>query len=224
MATTARSLFIGLVAGVFLALLALQFVSRLQLPVQGVSIELGPHIPLLPSGSMAHALRKIAKRGAGEYKSLWAAPTAATPSFLHSVRSPSASSKLTRSSSSTSTPKMSSQVPFFDALKERRTYYQLNKEAPISDKQITDIAEKAVLHVPSSFNSQSTRLVVLLNKDHDTFWDFVLEVLKPLTPEEQFPKTEQRVSGFKAAYGTVSLLFCYCTHVGEDANRTLGSM
>ncbi|KAF1919369.1 Nitroreductase-like protein [Ampelomyces quisqualis] len=98
---------------------------------------------------------------------------------------------------------MSNQKTFFDAVKERRTYYQLNKEAPISDKQITDIAEKAVLHVPSSFNSQSTRLVVLLNKDHDTFWDYVLEVLKPLTPDEQFPQTKQKINGFKGAKGTI---------------------
>jgi predicted oxidoreductase (fatty acid repression mutant protein) len=99
---------------------------------------------------------------------------------------------------------MSASKSFFDAVKERRTYYQLNKEAPISDKQITDIAEKAILHVPSSFNSQSTRLVVLLNKDHDTFWDYVLEVLKPMVPEDQFSGTQQKISGFKAAYGTVS--------------------
>jgi predicted oxidoreductase (fatty acid repression mutant protein) len=99
---------------------------------------------------------------------------------------------------------MSNQKTFFDAVKERRTYYHLNKESPIPDKQIIDIAEKAVLHVPSSFNSQSTRLVVLLNKDHDQFWDFVLEVLKPMVPEEQFSKTEQKIGGFKAGYGTVS--------------------
>ncbi|CAN9082828.1 unnamed protein product [Alternaria alternata] len=101
---------------------------------------------------------------------------------------------------------MSSQKSFMDAVKERRTYYQLNKESPISDKQIAEIAEKALLHVPSSFNSQSTRLVVLLNKDHEKFWDFVLEVLKPLTPEDQFPKTEQKVKGFGAAKGTI---LCY---------------
>jgi predicted oxidoreductase (fatty acid repression mutant protein) len=106
---------------------------------------------------------------------------------------------------------MSNQMSFFDAIKERRTYYQLNKESPISDKQITEIAEKAILHVPSSFNSQSTRLVVLLNKDHDQFWDFVLEVLKPLTPEEQFPKTEQKIGGFKAGYGTVSTRLSHVT-------------
>jgi predicted oxidoreductase (fatty acid repression mutant protein) len=99
---------------------------------------------------------------------------------------------------------MSTSKTFFDAVKERRTIYQLNKEAPISDKQISDIAEKAILHVPSSFNSQSTRLVVLLNKEHETFWDYVLEVLKPLTPEENFPQTEKKINGFKGAYGTVS--------------------
>ncbi|KAJ4375993.1 putative nitroreductase [Neocucurbitaria cava] len=98
---------------------------------------------------------------------------------------------------------MSAQKSFLDAIKDRRTIYQLNKESPISDKQIQELAEKALLHVPSSFNSQSTRLVVLLNKDHEQFWDFVLEVLKPLTPEDQFPKTEQKVQGFRAAKGSI---------------------
>jgi len=98
---------------------------------------------------------------------------------------------------------MPSQKAFLEAVKDRRTYYQLNKESPISDKQITEIAEQAILHVPSSFNSQSTRLVVLLNKDHETFWDYVAEVLKPQMPEEQFPKTQEKLNGFKGAYGTV---------------------
>jgi predicted oxidoreductase (fatty acid repression mutant protein) len=95
---------------------------------------------------------------------------------------------------------------FFEAVKSRRTYYQLNKTSPLSDEQITKLAEETLLHVPSSFNSQSTRLVVLLNKDHDQFWDFVLEVLKPIVPAEQFSATEQKIGGFKAAYGTVSLI------------------
>lgn len=98
---------------------------------------------------------------------------------------------------------MASQKSFLDAVTSRRTYYQLNKEAPISDKAITDLVEKAILHVPSSFNSQSTRLVVLLNKEHEQFWDYVIEVLKPLTPEDQFPKTEQKIQGFRAAYGSI---------------------
>ncbi|KAJ4363940.1 putative nitroreductase [Neocucurbitaria cava] len=95
---------------------------------------------------------------------------------------------------------------FLEAVQTRRTIYALNKDVPISDKQITEIAKQIVLHVPSSFNSQSTRIVVLLGREHDTFWDYVLEVLKPMLPAEQFPSTEQRVSGFKAGYGTALFL------------------
>jgi len=98
---------------------------------------------------------------------------------------------------------MSTTKSFAEAAKDRRTIYQLNNKAPISDKAIVDIAEKAVLHTPSAFNSQSTRLVVLLNGDHEKFWDFVLEVLKPLTPEDKFASTEQRITGFRAAKGTI---------------------
>lgn len=97
-------------------------------------------------------------------------------------------------------------MTFLEAVKNRRSVYALNKDVPILDKEITEIAKQVVLHVPSAFNSQSTRIVILLDKKHDTFWDYVLEVLKPVVPAEQFPATEQRVLGFKAGYGTVSLL------------------
>jgi hypothetical protein len=202
MAIAARSLLIGLLVGVLLALLVPQFVSHLQLPVPTEATDIGSKSPLSQSREMARFLKDIAKRGAGGYKSLWAAPSVSTPLLRPTTTAFSPS--IPNLSSFSTTANMSAQKSFFDAVKERRTYYQLNKEAPISDKQITDIAEKAVLHVPSSFNSQSTRLVVLLNKEHDTFWDYVLEVLKPLVPEEQFSGTQQKINGFKAAYGTVS--------------------
>jgi hypothetical protein len=204
MAITAKPLIIGLLAGLFLALLVPQFILQVQLPTQEYAAELGSESPLAQSESMAQSLKNIAKRGAGGYKRLWAAPTASTSTTLRPTSASIASSIPQKSSFSTTTANMSTSKTFFDAVKERRTIYQLNKEAPISDKQISDIAEKAILHVPSSFNSQSTRLVVLLNKEHETFWDYVLEVLKPLTPEENFPQTEKKINGFKGAYGTVS--------------------
>lgn len=206
MAVVAKSLLIGLFAGLLIALLGPQVWLHLQLPAQHKGTKLGPDTSMSRAAAMAQTLRSIAKRGAGGYKSLWRAPTiASNPSLFSLATSSIPQSTAKQTSFSTTTAAMSNQKTFFDAVKERRTYYQLNKEAPISDKQIIDIAEKAVLHVPSSFNSQSTRLVVLLNKDHETFWDYVLEVLKPLTPEEQFPSTEQKIGGFKAAKGTVSI-------------------
>jgi hypothetical protein len=207
MVFAAKSLFVGLLVGAFLALLVPQLVSHSQSPIQEEAVGYSP----LSTEAMAQLLKNIAKRGASGYKSLWAAPTATASSLLRPVPSSITSSIPKQAPFSTTTAAMSTQKTFFDAVKERRTYYQLNKESPISDKQISEIAEKAVLHVPSSFNSQSTRLVVLLNKDHETFWEFVLEVLKPLTPEEQFPQTTQKINGFKGAYGTVSTLFAFLT-------------
>jgi hypothetical protein len=201
---SARSLLTGLLVSLFLALLLPQVVPTIELPVRKSTDESTTPTPLYLSESMAQVLKNTLQAArhrawvSGGYKSV-SSLRLATPSL---PPSPSFSAS---SAFSTTSHTMSNQKSFFDAVKERRTYYQLNKESPISDKQITEIAEKAILHVPSSFNSQSTRLVVLLNKDHDQFWDFVLAVLKPLTPEEQFSKTEQKIGGFKAGYGTVSI-------------------
>ena len=196
-----RSVLMGLVTSLFLAWLMQQMVPVFHLP----AIQNHDTFPTSTTLSLSESMAQVVKNSlraarhrawvGGGYKSTSSlrAPTPIpTPAFHNSA------------TFSTTPHIMSSQKSFMDAVKERRTYYQLNKESPISDKQIAEIAEKALLHVPSSFNSQSTRLVVLLNKDHEKFWDFVLEVLKPLTPEDQFPKTEQKVKGFGAAKGTVS--------------------
>lgn len=100
---------------------------------------------------------------------------------------------------------MSANKSFIDAVQDRRTYYALNKTAPVSDDRIVELVNQTVLSVPSSFNSQSTRVVVLLKAEHEKFWDSVKEVLKPQVPAEAFAATEQKLNGFKAGYGTVSL-------------------
>ncbi|KAH7412214.1 nitroreductase family protein [Phaeosphaeria sp. MPI-PUGE-AT-0046c] len=95
---------------------------------------------------------------------------------------------------------------FLEAVKSRRSIYNINKDVPISDEKIIEITKQIVLHVPSAFNSQSTRIVLLLGKEHDTFWDYALEVLKPIVPEAQFCSTEKRIAGFKAGHGTALFL------------------
>ena len=51
---------------------------------------------------------------------------------------------------------------FKEALRHRRTYYHITDSSPISDEQIKEIIDFAVMNVPSAFNSQSTRIVLLL--------------------------------------------------------------
>ncbi|PCH35752.1 Nitroreductase [Wolfiporia cocos MD-104 SS10] len=96
-----------------------------------------------------------------------------------------------------------SSAQYLDALKTRRTYYNITPKSPIPDARIEEIVQQVVLHTPSSFNSQSSRAVVLLKKEHEKLWDIVAEVLKPVVPEGGWPATEKKLQGFKSGYGTV---------------------
>lgn len=91
----------------------------------------------------------------------------------------------------------------YDAMKERRSIYALTKDTPISDDKIKEIVEHVVMHTPSAFNSQSARVVILLNKEHDRLWDITMEALRNVVPADQFSQTEEKIHSFKNGYGTV---------------------
>jgi len=104
---------------------------------------------------------------------------------------------------------MSSSAPspstaFLEVAKERRSYYSLKKGSPIPDSQIVSLVQAAVKHAPSSFNSQTSRVLVLFGAEHDWLWETVLEVLKPIVPPDAYPNTVKKVQGcFQAGHGTV---------------------
>ena len=95
---------------------------------------------------------------------------------------------------------------FLETIAGRRSIYALKKESPISDKRIQEILEKIIKEVPSSFNSQSTRVVFLAGAEHDKLWDMHKDVLKPIVPEAQWSTTDQKIDMFKGAYATVCLI------------------
>lgn len=98
---------------------------------------------------------------------------------------------------------MASTSNFLEAIKKRRTYYAISNKSTVSDARIEEIVKDIVLHVPSSFNSQSSRVVVLFKAEHEKLWDITSEVLKPIVPEAQWATTEKKLGSFKAGYGTV---------------------
>ncbi|KAJ9133206.1 hypothetical protein NKR19_g9138, partial [Coniochaeta hoffmannii] len=102
---------------------------------------------------------------------------------------------------------MSSQTPIsadavLDLIKVRRTYYPLGKDISVSPERINEIVKEAVKHVPSSFNSQSNRVVVLFGAEHDKLWDITEQVLSTVVPPEQFEPTKQKMAMFRGAAGT----------------------
>lgn len=91
-----------------------------------------------------------------------------------------------------------------DAIKLRRTHYAIDNNVIVSDKEIEAALEHVITHVPSAFNSQSARMVLLLGDNHKKFWNIVMEALRKIVPAENFKPTEDKINGaFAAGHGTV---------------------
>ncbi len=92
---------------------------------------------------------------------------------------------------------------FSTSVMDRRSYYGISKETVVSDDRIKEIVENGMKYTPSAFNSQSSRAVLLLDKQHDKFWNITMEALRNIVPEQSFKPTEDKINSFKNGYGTV---------------------
>jgi len=92
---------------------------------------------------------------------------------------------------------------FYNDITNRRTYYGISKEQTISDERIKEIVEYSMKYVPSAFNSQSARILLLFGKQHDRFWDITMEALRKIVPADKFKPTEDKINSFKNGYGTI---------------------
>ena len=109
---------------------------------------------------------------------------------------------------------------FKEAIQHRRTHYGIGNNSPISDNEIHEIIKTAVTHVPSAFNSQSTRIVLLLGESHKKLWEIVKDTLRKIVPAEAYKATEVKIdNSFEAGYGTV--LFFEDTAVVEGLQKAI---
>ncbi|HDK7174434.1 nitroreductase family protein [Clostridium sporogenes] len=106
---------------------------------------------------------------------------------------------------------------FYEAIEKRRTFYGISKEAVASDDRIKEVIEHAVKHTPSAFNSQSTRIVLLLGDKHDKLWSITKEALRKIVPEDKFGSTEEKINSFASGYGTI--LYFEDMSVVEDLQK-----
>lgn len=92
---------------------------------------------------------------------------------------------------------------FATVVQNRRSIYAIGKDVKISDDRIREIVEFAIKWAPSSFNSQTSRAVILLGAHSDKFWAHLTEILRKIVPADQFAATEGKMKGFGSGYGTV---------------------
>lgn len=108
-----------------------------------------------------------------------------------------------------------------ELIKERRSVYVIGKEKLVSEDKVTEIVKDAVKYVPSAFNSQSARAVVLFNEESDKLWDITKEALRKVVPADNFSDTEQKMNMFKGGYGTVLFFEDQAVVEGLQANFAL---
>jgi len=113
---------------------------------------------------------------------------------------------------------------FLNAIKARRTHYGLSKSSPISDAKLKSIVEAAITDVPSAFNMQSGRAVLLTGKSNGKLWDIVKTgYLKKLGEDENAIQLyTQKIGGYAGGYGTI--LFFEDTAVVDDISAKIASM
>lgn len=86
----------------------------------------------------------------------------------------------------------------------RRSIYAIGKNVNLSKDSLTALIKQTVRETPSSFNSQSSRVVVLFGEQHEKLWNIVLDTLRKIVPADAFEATETKVNNsFKAGFGTV---------------------
>ncbi|VFR56491.1 Nitroreductase family protein [plant metagenome] len=92
---------------------------------------------------------------------------------------------------------------YLDALKQRRTQYALGRNVTQSKDTLVALIQDAIKHSPSSFNSQSSRALVLFGAESDKLWSLATDEVRKVAPAEGFEKTEAKLKSFAAGVGTV---------------------
>ena len=94
--------------------------------------------------------------------------------------------------------------PVISLLQNRRTIYAIGKNIQQTPEQLTELIQEAIRQSPSSFNSQSSRAVILFDAEHEKFWGFVKEKLKEYaTDEAAAEKTSKKMDSFATGVGTI---------------------
>ena len=83
-----------------------------------------------------------------------------------------------------------------ESLKNRRSYYAINKELPVSAEVVKETIRETVRLVPDAFNMKSARVIVALGTKQDELWDKIYDAFGGKVARE-------KIDSFKAGAGTV---------------------
>jgi len=92
-----------------------------------------------------------------------------------------------------------------DSIKDRRSIYSFGNNESIDSEKIITLIKDITKYVPSAFNMESQRVVLLLNEEHHKVWNITLKILEGIvTDPKAFEATKNKVeNSFISGFGTV---------------------
>lgn len=86
----------------------------------------------------------------------------------------------------------------------RRSYYNITNQSTISDEQLEQLVADAIKHTPSSFNSQTSRAVLVTGEKNKQLWSALWEAHKANLKPEEVPIYQDKFdNAYSAGYGTI---------------------
>ena len=83
-----------------------------------------------------------------------------------------------------------------NSLKNRRTYYNIKKELPVSIEKVIEMVEEITELVPDAFNMKSSRVFIVYGEMQNKLWDKIYDTFGGKVPRE-------KIDSFLAGYGTI---------------------
>lgn len=83
-----------------------------------------------------------------------------------------------------------------EALKKRRSYYNIEKKLPVEQEEVIRLVEECTELVPDAFNMKSSRVVVVTGEKQQELWDKIDGLFGGKVPPE-------KIGGFRAGAGTI---------------------
>ena len=106
-------------------------------------------------------------------------------------------------------------MTFIDAIKKRRSVYDLNNQLPVFFDKVLAMVNDAVRYVPDAFNMHSQRVVIVTGTRHKKFWDMVYnEIVRVSGGRFSRDSTDSFANG----YGTI-LYFYDMSVVQKTQNK-----
>lgn len=111
------------------------------------------------------------------------------------------------------------ETSILELFSKRHSFYDINNNLKPNADYIANIIKKCLELYPSSFNTQSARLMLLLNGKHKKFWDLVEDELLKNSPKDKTEAIKKRIASFAKGYGTI--LFFDDTNVVRELEKKM---